>query len=98
MRFNVNSMDEMMESHFVLKIFFMFLTIIMIVVGLNFMIAFEAEYLGSEAAVAIQTIFGLLTYALLVFVFFYFMIWIIYRLFRNNLELKRHGREDEDDY
>ncbi len=96
MRFNMKSMDEMMGTHFVLKLFFMFLTIIMIVVALNFMIAFEAQYLGSEAAAAIQQIFGVLTYILTVFVFMYIFIWIIYTLFRRNLELKQNGGEDDE--
>ena len=94
----MRNMDEMMDSHFVLKTFFMFLTIIMIVVGLNFMVAFEAQYLASDAAAAVRQVSGILTYVLTVFIFMYFIVWIIYRLFRNNLELKRSGGDDEDEY
>jgi len=89
----INKMDQVMETHFMLKLFFLFMCIITVVTSLFLMTSFENEFLGSDTGTAIETYSGIMIYVIMFFVIIYFLVWIIYRIFKN----KMLG-EMEDDY
>ena len=88
-----DAMDQTMSSHFILKIFFLFLSIITMVTAVLLTVGYENEYLESDTGVVLAQFGGSFTYVIMVITFIYWLIWIIYWLFRHKMAA---GMEDED--
>jgi len=87
------SMDEAMGSHFVLRIFFLGLSIIFIITALYSAIGFEEEYLNSNTSEAFQESAGNLSLVLIIIFIIYWILWIIYAILRSRMDLSEGDYE-----
>jgi hypothetical protein len=87
-----STIEEMLDTHFLLKIFFLILSVIFIVVSIFTAIGYEEEFLTSATGGAFDVAGSWISYAI-IFVFAgYWLLWTIFTVL-----IKMKPSEDDDE-
>lgn len=89
-----STIEEMLDTHFLLKIFFLILSVIFLIVALFMGIGYEQEFLTSTTGDAFDVSASWIAYALIFFFAFYWLMWTIFTV----LIKMKPGGEDEEEY
>ena len=91
-------LDYIFQTHMLLRLFFMFISMILITTSLYLAIGFENEYIGSATGGAFEVVAGYSVYVLLFVFIVYWLIWIIYNAMQWQRDVKYGENENQRDY